>query len=124
MTLTERAQQKVYVLDDDPVVLERLRDALAGLGEVHTSALWSDLAPSLLRAGASGQRVVLVCDLDMPGISGVDFCNIVRRHCPDVGLIIFTSEPTRTPGGVADLVIAKQEGAGALRGAVQRLLQG
>ena len=65
---------------------------------------------------------MLVCDLEMPGINGADFCRIVRRHSPRTRIAIFTSEPARVPVGIADAVVSKHDGAAALRLAVSRLI--
>lgn len=103
---------RIFVLDDCPTIRRVLQGTLAGLGSVVASDQWSELSRPLLSAHAGA---VLVCDLDMPGIDGAEFCRIVRRFNRAVRIVIFTGSPERAPHGVADCVISKREGFSALQ---------
>lgn len=109
----------VFLLDDEPFILEALKRALAPLRlEVKASNLWSEVASPLVRAGSAA--AILVCDLELPGIRGAEFCRIVRRHNPNVKIIIFSGKAGEAPMDVADAVIDKSKGVVAVAEAVRR----
>lgn len=107
----------IYVLDDAETVRRSVQAVLAPLGEVVTATLWSQLSQDLLSRPAEGS--LLVCDLDMPGINGVDLCEILRRYKPELPIVMFTGQPGAVPSGLADRVVSKRDGLGALKSAVE-----
>jgi len=114
---------RIYCLDDSATVRQQVALALAEQGEVTTSGLWSEVARWLFqqqRARSAGRRrrVVLVCDMDLVGIRGADFCQIVKRHAPEVVIVAFTGRPEDAPAECAR-VVAKAEGLSALVRAIQ-----
>jgi len=112
----------IVVLDDSPTILATAEVALAALGEVATTTLWSQAAAWILEASRDRARQVsLVCDLQMPGIHGGDFCRIVRRHTPGVGVVAFTSAPEQAPDGLF-AVVRKDDGFGELRATLREFL--
>lgn len=114
---------EIYLLEDDPVVSLAVQRALADLGQVHASALWSELTQGLLRRPHDPMRPgLLICDLDLPGISGGDLCRIVRKHRPGLGILVFTGAPERAPTEACDGVVSKQQGVDALLAAARALV--
>jgi CheY-like chemotaxis protein len=85
-----------------------------------TSHLWSEIARPLIQHGA--EPAILVSDLELPGIRGGEFCQIVKRHNAGASVVIFSSRPADAPAGVADAVIDKKDGVAHLVEAVRRLL--
>lgn len=115
----------IYALDDDRTILEALRQAFDERGHrIHASSLWSELAAPLIQAGADRNAAVLICDLQMPGISGADFCRIVRRHNRTAKIIIFTARPGDAEPGVGDVVVDKAAGLDTVVREAERLLSG
>ena len=112
----------VFVIDDNPTILRVVRAALEQFGEVRGSVLWSDISKDVLTQTSDGFDL-LICDLDMPGIRGDEFCQIVRRYRPELPIIIYTGSPDDVPPGVADQVIPKRDGVAALVAAVNALKQ-
>lgn len=110
----------IFALDDDPLILRALEAGLWELGEVQTASLWSEISQSLITASQAGP-VVLVCDLEMPNMAGLDFCAIVRRFAPQVRIVIFSGAVERTPGvlAVADQAVPKSAGIPGLKAAVR-----
>src|SRR3990170_3803695 len=88
--LTPLRPIRIIVVDDHPVVRHGLRSLLAGhpdievVGEVESGA---DVLPFL----ASNKIDVILLDIKMDGLSGIDVARRVRRTFPDVKIIILTT---------------------------------
>lgn len=81
-------KRRVMILDDDAHMQELLFDQLSAEGyEVATT---SDPAAAIARV-AAGSIDVLLTDLRMPGLSGIDICREVHQTRPDVPVIIMTA---------------------------------
>jgi DNA-binding NarL/FixJ family response regulator len=109
------ATTTIFVLDGDALLLEAIARGVASLGEVHASPVWTDLAGPIIRAVRDpARRVLLICDLETPGLRGLDFLQVVRRHAPGVRVVLFTATPWKAPEGGADALVPKSAGIGAL----------
>lgn len=69
-------KRKVFVVDDDPVLLEVLLDALGG-----------DFALTVFPSGercldalATGEPDIVILDLSLPGMSGIDVCRHLKAN--------------------------------------------
>ncbi len=84
--------QRVLVIDDDPAIVELLRDFLVAYGFVALEATNGDEALDII------ERVrvdCLVMDVMMPGMSGFDLCRQVRaRH--DAPIIFLSARADET----------------------------
>ncbi len=90
--MAQEAAHKILVLDDDADWLNLCREILAQLPsnpEVHTAASGME-ALSLLDAGPFQ---VLVCDLFMPQMDGLEVLDIVRRRFPGLRTVVLTGHP-------------------------------
>jgi DNA-binding NtrC family response regulator len=71
----------VLVVDDEPMLLRAIRRFLAGEADVVLAA-----------SGAEGESIVaedcdfdvVLCDLIMPGVSGIALYERLGSHCPDL----------------------------------------
>jgi PAS domain S-box-containing protein len=86
---TASRRGRVLVVDDEPAVASAVRRALASQHEVvvHGSA------EAALRAVEGGERFdVIVCDLMMPGMTGMDLHEVLARTAPDLArrLVVLT----------------------------------
>ncbi len=72
------AEIHLLIVDDEPLVCSSLRRSLASLGRVSTAGS----VPEALAMLAELDRVdVILCDLMMPGLGGVDFYEaLIERH--------------------------------------------
>ena len=67
----------VLIVEDDELVLARLQELVAAAGyRVRTAANGIEALHSLQRSAAS----IVVTDLNMPGMNGLDLCRHIREH--------------------------------------------
>ena len=86
---------KVLLVDDDPFALKLLTRQLAnlGLGEV-VACEQAETALALLESGNPGFGLIL-CDLQMPGMDGVEFIRQLARIGYAGGLVLVSGEDER-----------------------------
>jgi len=95
-------QGKLLVVDDDPGVLEVASETLARAGFEVLRARDGAAALAAFREQAGEIRAVLL-DLNMPGASGEDTFDAIRRIRPDVKIILISGySQERTTGRFAD----------------------
>jgi DNA-binding response OmpR family regulator len=71
------AQKRVVVVDDEPSVGAAVRDLLVPEGyEVEAPTDPQAALPELLRAAPD----LVILDVNMPGMSGWEFCSLLRRQ--------------------------------------------
>ncbi|MFI5840026.1 response regulator transcription factor [Catenuloplanes sp. NPDC051500] len=94
---------RVLVVDDDPTVSDVVRRYLEQAGcEVRLAA---DGAAGLAAIAAQRPDLV-VLDLMMPGIDGIEVCRVLRRQLPDLPVVMLTAL-----GEEADRVLGLEVGA-------------
>src|SRR5438270_14084093 len=84
------AQHKILLLDDDPDLLALYKEILGQLGsrpEIHTTTSGAR-AMALLEAEPIR---LLICDLKMPKMDGLQVLSIVRRKYPQLRTVVLTS---------------------------------
>jgi DNA-binding NtrC family response regulator len=82
---------RVLILDDEQIVCDRLKPALEKLGFLTEAYTDSEQAVARLAA----QRFdVLVTDLKMPGVGGMDVLSFVQKHSPATKVIVITGFAT------------------------------
>jgi DNA-binding NtrC family response regulator len=85
------AELSILVVDDDPDVCEYLQDFLTSEGYAVTVLGDASLALDKLR---EDEFHVVVLDLMMPKISGLDLLQQIRGLDDDIGVIILTGHPS------------------------------
>jgi putative two-component system response regulator len=68
---------RVLVVDDDPVTIEMVSEDLRHFGYDVTAASDGDEAFDLIR---TGRFRLVVCDWQMPGLTGLDLCREIRKR--------------------------------------------
>lgn len=82
-------EASVLVVDDDATVQETLRRFLEEKGyEVHTASNGEDALEALERASPD----VMLLDIRMPGIDGLEVLERVRQAGEEVGVIMISGE--------------------------------
>src|SRR5262245_4836572 len=84
------ARHRILLLDDDPKLLETYQQILAGLPsepEIHTAIS----GPRGMAMLESEQFRLLICDLKMPKMDGLQVLSIVRRKYPQLRTVALTS---------------------------------
>ena len=82
---------RILVVDDEEPVCKTVASALAG--EEHTVDTALSAEDALLKAEAARYDVVIT-DLMMPGLSGMDLLKIVAEKMPDTKVIMITGFPS------------------------------
>jgi CheY-like chemotaxis protein len=86
---TLAADGKILIVDDDRMVLAAFERMLRGTGEI---VLCSSAPSALERVRAGGIRVVL-SDVNMPGMNGLELLRALRQSHPDLPVILVTGVP-------------------------------
>jgi putative nucleotidyltransferase with HDIG domain len=85
----ESSLPKVLVVDDDRSMLDFLKLAVTPEAS-HVGA--AENAASALQAIESGDYDIILCDLYMPGCSGMELLSVARQSKWDVGFILITGQ--------------------------------
>jgi DNA-binding NtrC family response regulator len=82
---------KILIVDDEPTVCYSLGQALAGQGYDIEAAESGEEALRKIEAGTYG---VVICDLMMPGLSGLDLLKNLRDRDSKTPVVLVTGYPT------------------------------
>lgn len=89
----EKLKHRVLIADDDPAMRGLLESVLLRAGyEVETASDGAELLERL-DAGARESRVpqLIVSDICMPGLTGLDVLTRVRTHFPTLPVLLITA---------------------------------
>jgi DNA-binding NtrC family response regulator len=87
MTGGTRRPNRIVVVDDNRFTRELAREALAGQARIECC----ESAEAALEALAREPADLVVSDLTMPGLSGLELLERVRREQPGTDFILFTA---------------------------------
>ena len=116
--------ERILLVDDDKDLRELMCEALQGRGlevEVVASA-----QACLMRIDEVGFDVV-VTDVEMPGMSGIELCGLLSRRCPPMTSIVLTGlldikTATAASASGAFELLSKPINLPALEAAIRRAL--
>lgn len=77
----ERARARILVVDDEPLLCSLFRRMLQREYDVTTT---TDPREALQRVRAGERWSVILCDIVMPGLSGMELHKIIAREHPDL----------------------------------------
>lgn len=117
--------QRILVVDDERSVRELVAESLSYIGHhVITAADGMDAAEKL----KNGSFDIVVTDMDMPRMDGMELIKHIRRHYPETDTIAITGHATKYKyvevinAGAADF-ITKPFGLDKLEAKIRRLLR-
>ncbi len=110
---------RILVVDDDPEVRHVTASFLSSFGYSEREASDGSSALSLMEQGAFD---LVVADLAMPGMTGVEFAEIVRARWADVPVLIVTGHAEAIPIPADLPVLRKPFESADLAAEVSRLL--
>ncbi len=84
---------RILVVDDEEIVLKSCERILKPEGyEVSTS---SSAPKALEMLGQNGSFDVVITDIKMPGMDGIEFMKKLREKDPDISLVLITGYPSQ-----------------------------
>ncbi len=119
---SQRRKIRVLIVDDHAMFAESLMLALTADDRIDPIGYGSDGLEGLVLAEQLLPDIVLM-DLDMPGLNGVDATRMLADLCPSVQVIVVTAacfpeDRQRSLDAGAVRVVTKDTPAATLRGAV------
>src|SRR5678815_4562456 len=82
---------KILLADDHPLVRDALARAVRSLGPDTETCEASDFESARQRAQADGLDLVVI-DLNMPGMRGLEGLRALRRDFPTLALVVVTAQ--------------------------------
>jgi DNA-binding NarL/FixJ family response regulator len=118
--------KRVLIADDSEAMRKVLRNFIAEQPGVEVCALTAN-GIDTIDAAMALRPDLLILDVQMPGLNGVEVASVLRKNLPSAKTVLFTiyghllSEAMAAAVG-ADAVLAKADGLPALAKAVRKLL--
>jgi DNA-binding NarL/FixJ family response regulator len=81
---------KVAIVDDHPLIIDGLKKLIENSGVAETSGSAGNGNECLRMIGAE-QPDVLLLDINLPDISGIDLCKDIHTRWPEVNILALTS---------------------------------
>lgn len=100
---------RVMVIDDEPAVHKLLQVLVRLDARLELSGSFADGARALAQLRHHHPDAV-VCDLEMPRLSGLEMLPHLRAACPDSVIVLYTAAPERAADALAlgaDAIIDK-----------------
>jgi DNA-binding NarL/FixJ family response regulator len=83
---------KVFIADDSQILRERLKTMLSDFPEVEISGQAKD-TPEAIKSIKELKPNVVVLDIRMPGGSGIEVLQSIKKDRPEIKVIMFTNYP-------------------------------
>lgn len=120
---------RIFIIDDHPIYIDGLRSVFQdGTDNIKISGSANSADEALPMLKHSKAEVILL-DLVMPGLSGVDFCLVIKKQFPDKKVIALTGELDtfqlfKTWDNKADAIMLKYSRKDELVGTINAVLAG
>ena len=124
---SKRERIRVLVADDNATMRKIIRMYLEELPQVEICAVTRNGAETVDAARAL-EPDLLILDVVMPGLSGVEVASVVKKILPRAKVILFTMYEERVGRALAkyagvDIVVAKTRGLSALSEKINSVLE-
>jgi DNA-binding NarL/FixJ family response regulator len=83
---------KVFIADDSQILRERLKTMLSDFPEVEISGQAKD-TPEAIKSIKELKPDVVILDIRMPGGSGIEVLQSIKKDRPEIKVIMFTNYP-------------------------------
>jgi CheY-like chemotaxis protein len=83
-----KANKRILVIEDSKLTRTQIKDIFS---EIVTDVITAEDAEVGIKLIREGKPDLVIVDLHLPKMSGVDFINSVRKHIPPERIIIFTA---------------------------------
>jgi two-component system response regulator DegU len=80
---------RVVIADDHPLLREGLRRILEFEEGIEVIAEVGD-GQGAINIARSSHFDILLMDLNMPGVNGLEACRVIRRERPEIGILVLT----------------------------------
>ena len=100
-------EYSILLLDDNEDILALTKCNLESIDNLKILQ-FSDPVQALRRIHLFGAPDLIITDLDLPEMNGIDFLAEVKRLHPDIKAVIFTGRPDALPKGCVFPVIRKE----------------
>lgn len=80
---------KLIITDDHPVIRDGIKTILAGDKEIEVVGFAGD-GPELMEILETTPADVILMDINMPGITGIEATKLVKKKYPDIKVISFS----------------------------------
>jgi CheY-like chemotaxis protein len=108
--MAEHLKSRVLLVDDEPVLQKLISGYLVAAGYVVQSAYDGLDAIRELRAGLPD---LIISDLNMPRMAGLEFLGVVRKRFPHIPVLVMSDEaPDEMPEGVTADAYFQKNGYG------------
>ena len=94
-----RRTARILIVDDDPLLLELLTDTLTAIGHETVPAGDGAIALDILQ---TEQFDLMITDIKMPNVDGLQLLKKVRRHYPKMPVLFITGVASREVIGQAE----------------------
>lgn len=85
--MTDAKPARILIVDDEPTITRLVAQRLAGKGYACETCV--SAAEAIERIGA-GEFALIVSDINMPGVSGIDLLATIKKSRPEIAFIMLT----------------------------------
>ena len=93
-------QTTILIVDDEPLVLEIIEEQLSFLGFNTLSA--GNGTDALKLVNCFGQINILLTDIVMPGMNGIELISKFKKLCPETKVILMTGYSHLSSFGISE----------------------
>jgi DNA-binding NarL/FixJ family response regulator len=83
---------KVFIADDSPILRDRIRAMLSDFPDVEIAGQAKD-TPEAIKSIQDLNPDLVILDIRMPGGSGIEVLQSIKKDRPDIKVIVFTNYP-------------------------------
>jgi two-component system NarL family response regulator len=80
---------RIVIADDHPLLREGLRRIIEFEEGIEVVAEVGD-GQGAINVTRKSSFDIMLMDLNMPGVNGLEACKVIRRERPDIGIIVLT----------------------------------